>query len=378
MPWYRYQAVNENGKKVKGRMQAPDERNLHAGLLEKGNYLIRAKQEEERRGKRPLKLGELAEFSRGLGTLLQAGIPLAKVLDILSQEEGLKPGMKNMYQAMGNLLCQGISLSEAMEQQGRMFPVMMIYMFRASEVSGSLGKTALELGEYYSREHKLDSQIRGALIYPKILAALLVVVTSLLIGFVLPQFEPLFSLLEELPLPTRILYGVTGFLVEQWHLCIVMAAAVWMGGRMFWKAPGIRLWLDKKKIVFPIYGKLQKTIYTARFSRTLSSLYAAGIPIASSLEISRKTIGNAYIEKQFDRVISMVENGSDLSAALDQADGFLKKLIFAIRVGEETGSLDTMLLSMADSLEYDAGQVLGRMVSCLEPVMILVMAVVVG
>ncbi|MCI8948423.1 MAG: type II secretion system F family protein [Lachnospiraceae bacterium] len=378
MPWYRYQAVNENGKKVKGRMQAADERNLHASLLTEGCYLIHARPEQKRRRNRSLKLRELSEFSRELGTLLQAGIPLAKVLDILSKEEGLKPDIRCIYQSVGNLLCQGVPLSKAMEMQGSVFPVMMIYMFRASEVSGNLGKTALSLGEYYSREHKLDSQIRSALIYPQILTLLLAVVTGLLIGFVLPQFEPLFSLVEELPLPTRILYGITGFLWEQWYLCIVTAAAVWIGGRIFWKTPRGRLWLDKKKMTIPFYGKLQKTIYTARFSRSLSSLYAAGIPIGASLEIARKTIGNTYMEKQFDHVIAMVENGSDLSAALEQTEGFLKKLTFAVRVGEEAGSLDTMLLSMADALEYDAGQALGRMVSCLEPAMILVMAVAVG
>lgn len=142
--------------------------------------------------------------------------------------------------------------------------------------------------------------------------------------------------------------------------------------------PGVRYAKDKLELKLPVIGKLRRVIYTARFARTLSSLYSAGISIINCLQIARNTIGNSYIEKQFDQVIADVRGGMNLSESIDRVDGFTKKLSSSISVGEETGALDTMLVSIANQMEYDSEVAMNKLVSYLEPAMIVVMAAVVG
>lgn len=378
MPKYRYQAVDENGKRVNGRLTAADETELHALLLEKELYLTRAKVITEQKRGRPLKARELSEFSRELGTMLQSGIPLVKALTILSEEGCIRPDTRGVYEQVLNHVCCGFSLAEAMEQETGVFPDLMLSMFHAAEVSGSLGKTALLLAEHYSRAYKLDTRTRNAVIYPKLLVVLLIAMTGLLVGFVLPQFEALFRMMEELPLPTRILYSITDFMTERWYLVMLGAAAMGLGGKAASRIPVIRRGLDWVSLHVPVLGRLQKTVCTAQFARAFSSLYSAGIPIVSALQIARKTIGNSYIDFQFDKVIFMVQSGSTVSDSLNTVDGFLRKLSASVRVGEESGNLDVMLSSIADSMEYDAEQVVSRTITYLEPLTIVIMAVIVG
>ncbi len=377
MPRYRYQAVDQNGKNRKGQLQASGERELHGLLLEQGLYLIQAEGMKEKRGRYSLKPRELEEFSRELGTMIHSGIPMVKVLTILSQEEGIRPGAKRIYQAVLAQVCQGVSLAAAMEQQNA-FPVMMISMLQAAEASGRLEQTALRLAEHYSREHRLAGKIRNAMIYPKILIVLLTGVTAFLIGAVLPQFEQLFQLMEELPLSTRILYGISYGVRDAWYLAVLGCGLLWVLWRRLQGLRPIRRFLDHRALTLPVLGPFRKTVYTARFARMLSSLYSAGIPVVPALQIGKRIIGNVYLEEQLEGMISRIKNGMSLSQALGQTDGFLKKLSFSVQVGEEAGSLDAMLLSVANALEYDAELAINRMVSYLEPAMICVMALMVG
>ncbi len=377
MPRYRYHAVDQNGKNRKGQMQALGERELHGLLLEQGLYLIQAEELKERRQRYSLKPRELEEFSRGLGAMLHSGIPMVRALTILSQEEGLSPRIGRIYQAVLAQVCQGASLSAAMEQQNA-FPMVMIYTFQAAEASGKLEQTAFRLAEHYSREYKLAGKVRNATIYPRILAILLAVVTAFLISVILPQFQQLFQLMEKLPLSTRILYGISYSIRDYWYLALPGCMMLWVVWRKIKKLRPLRRLLARGVIAMPVIGSLRKTVYTARFARMLSSLYSAGIPMVPALQIGKKTIGNVYLEEQLDEMIAKIKNGTSLSQALGQTEGFLKKLSFSVQVGEETGSLDVMLMSVADALEYDAELAINRMVSYLEPAMICIMALIVG
>ena len=193
----------------------------------------------------------------------------------------------------------------------------------------------------------------------------------------MPQFEELFSEMPVLPAPTRFLLGVSDLVSHYWYLLLVFAVLIWIFGGIVSRIPSVRLVIDRFKVRGPL-GKLQKVIYSARFARTMSSLYSAGIPIDQCLAIARQTIGNTYIEKQFTDVIKAVQAGGLLSDALDEVDGFVSKLSSVVRVGEETGSLDSMLVSVADNLDFASEQALTRMVKYIEPVMIVIMALIVG
>lgn len=378
MPRYRYRGVDQNGKGRKGQMEAADEAELCSFLLDQGCYLTWSRQVQEKKRGRPLRTQELSSFSRELGTMLCSGIPLYRALSILSAEEGLRPDIRRLYENLRKLVGEGCSLPQAMEQQKGVFPPLAHHMFQAAQIVGDMGGTALRLADYYSREYKLASKIKSALLYPKLLMALLVAVTGFLIGFILPQFTSLFSLMEELPLPTRILYGLSGLVTRYWYLAAAGAAAGIWGWRTAKKAKPIRRSLDRAKLYIPAFGMLHKTVCTARFARTLRSLYASGVPVERALRTAGKTMENVYIEEQLARAAVMVESGSTLSEALETVDGFLQKLAAAVKVGEEAGSLETMLSSMADHMEYEAELAAGRMMAYLEPLAIIVMALVVG
>lgn len=378
MPKYKYQATDANGKTVRGVMIAGDEAELYEKLKTESRYLISAKVVVERKRARPLKSMALADFCREIGTLLGAGVSLVRALGMVAQNESIKPGERAIYAELLRLIRQGIALSDAMESLGGVFPPMLIHMFRAAEAAGNMDATANRMADHYAKEHRLNAKVKSSMAYPKFLCLLIVAVVAVLIGYVLPQFESMFSMMEELPLPTRILYGITDTVSTYWYLVIGGIVIGTIAIRAICSIGTVRIKLDQMKVRLPLIGKLWKVIYTARFSRTLSSLYSAGIPIVTAMQIARNSIGNTYIDRQFDKAIPVVRGGGNLSDAIEPIDGFIKKLAFSIRVGEETGSLDVMLNSTAEALEYESEMAINKMVSYLEPGLIIVMALVVG
>lgn len=377
MPKYKYQAVAENGKNIRGVITANDETDLYEKLKTEGRYLTSAKEQVEKHHMPILKARQVSDFCRETGTLLSAGVSLVRALGIIAQNEGIKPRERKIYSEVLRMIRQGTALSEALEEQGS-FPMMMVQMFRAAETAGNLDQTAQRMAVHYDKEHRLNTKIKSSTTYPKFLCVMIVVVVAILIGYVLPQFESLFSMMEELPLPTRILYGISGFVSKYWIGLIIGGVAVIFLIRRICGIPAIHLQIDKMKLHIPLIGKQMKIIYTARFARSLSSLYSAGIPIVTAIQIARKSVGNDWIDKQFDEASASLRSGGNLSDAIDPIDGFIKKLAFSINVGEETGSLDTMLTSTADALEYESEMALNKMVSYMEPALIVVMAVIVG
>ena len=359
-------------------MVAADENELYEKLKDEEKYLTSAKEVTAKKPTRSLKTQALADFCRELGTLLTAGVSLVRALGMIAQNDSIRQREREIYTELLRRIRQGVALSDAMESMEGVFPNMMISMFRASESAGNMDLTAIRLGEQYSKQHRLNAKVKSSMTYPKFLGFLVVAVVAILIGYVLPQFESLFSLMEELPLPTRILYAITGFVTKYWYLVIFGIAAGVIVIRSVCSIMQVRLVLDKIRIHLPLIGKLWKVIYTARFARALSSIYSAGIPIVTAMQIARNSIGNTYIEKQFDTAVPVVRGGGNLSDAIEPLDGFVKKLAFSIRVGEETGSLDVMLNSTSEDLEYESELAINKMVTYLEPAMIIIMALVVG
>ena len=254
----------------------------------------------------------------------------------------------------------------------------MIYMFRSAETSGNMDQVAMKMAQLYEKDHKLNAKISSSMVYPKILGAMIIAVIFIVTNFLLPQFDELFSQMDSMPLSTTILMGVGHIMQNYWYLIIATGVGIYFGVKALVRMPSVRFKWHRFKLKVPVFGKLQKVICTSRFARTLSSLYSAGIPIVPALQITRKTIGNDYIDQQFDQVIPFVRAGNNLSEGLDMVDGFVRKLTDSIRVGEETGSLDTMLLATADSLEYDAEIAINKMVSYVEPIMLMVMGLIVA
>lgn len=378
MPKYIYKAKTEEGEQISGRMQAVDENDLHLKLRQENKYLITAKREEDVQRVHKIKAKYLADFCRQIGTLSASGVSLVRALNIIAQDESNKKNEKTIYENILRQVRQGKALSEAMEEQEEAFPELLINMVRSAETAGNLDETSMRMADYYDKQFRMHSKISNATLYPKILSFVIVVVVIFMLSYILPQFQELFDQMEVLPLPTRILFAMSDGIREHWLILIILSAIVIPLMIFVAHVPQVKLQLDRVKLHVPVFGKLLKIIYTARFARTISSRYSSGIPIVQALQIARRTIGNTYIDSQFDEAVSRIRTGGNLSDSLDLVDGFTKKLTSAIRVGEETGSLDTMLNSIADSMEFESNMAIDKMVAALEPILIIVMAIIVG
>ncbi len=378
MAKFRYQARDKQGNVVSGIMHAIDEDELYRRLKEEDKYLIETESGTEDFSTSQLPPLMLSEFNRELGDMLGSGVTLVRALTILSQEETRKAKERAVLAAVLKPVRQGESISDALEMQYGAFPLMMFNMYRASDTRGKLSETAKRLAVHYEKEHQMNRKVQGATLYPKILSVLVILVLIFIMTFILPQLTDLFDSLDTLPLPTRILFGISSFVGQHYKgllvgIFIAVVILVILG-----KMPAVQLSRDRLKLKLPVIGKLLMVVYTARFARNLSSLYGSGIPILSAMQISKKTIGNSYIERQFDSAISKLRAGSSLSEALEGIQGFRKKLPSVVRVGEESGDLVQMLDAMADSFDYESEMAMNRMISYLEPALIILMAGLIG
>jgi type IV pilus assembly protein PilC len=376
MPLYKYSAIALDGKKQSGKAEAAGADQLATLLREQNLFMTDASPIESLQTYTKLKTDEVADFCRQLGAMLSSGINLIRAMMILSQRDQ-KPHIKKIYDAVIEDLQRGATLSEAMSHRGRSFPELLINMIRAGEQTGRLDQSCQKMAVTYDKEHRLNQKIKSATMYPMILVVLIIGVVLIVFTFVLPQFMTMFEGME-LPLPTRIVMGISDFLIA--HGILLIAGVVVFAAAMIslFRQPGPKKALDHFKLRIPKVGKLLQTIYTARFARTLASLYVSGIPMIQALSIARDTIGNKYIESQFVQVIEHLGNGRTLSQAISIVSGFEGKLKSTIMIGEESGRLEQMLESVADQFDYDSEMASQRMVALIEPVLIVVMAGVVG
>ena len=377
MPEYRYRAQDSKGKITKGKAEAYDETDLQRRFHDAGMLLLEAKPVSKQIALKPLKKMQLADFARQLGTLVKAGVTLVKAIEIVAGDESISDYERQLYLKLRDRVVQGVALSNAMQELDPAFPPLLIFMIKAAETSGTLDTTCLRLADQYTRESQLEQTAKNSLTYPKILGALLVVVMLILFGYVLPQFEDMFATLPKLPLATRILMGMSDFVKTKWYILLIAIALIIFFFKIITKMPTVAYYIDMIKTKGK-WGQLLKVIYSGRFARTMSSLYSSGIPIYSCIQIAKSTIGNRYIEAQFDEVERKVLGGASVSSALVDVDGFVGKLSATIKVGEETGMLGSMLESVANDLDFYSEQALIRLTSYIEPVMIVIMAAGVG
>ena len=380
MPRYRYTATNAAGRTVRGTAEAPTMEALYIQLRDtKDEYMTAAK--EDTAGAvafRAMKTAQLADFCRNLGTLLAAGVPLVRAFRIMADERGLDIRSKALYEAVLNDLKRGVPLSDAMSHCAPAFPELLLAMTRSAETTGSIDESFLRMGSYYDREHRMNQQVGNSMMYPLILAVLTVGVLVVLMTFVIPQFKDMFDQMESLPFLTELLFSVSDLVATHWLGLALGIFVLVMGLRVLMTLPAVRLQWDRLSLHAPIVGKLNRKICTARFARTLSNLYSGGVPIVATLIAARDAVDNTWIASQFDAVLRNVRAGHSLSETLCAVDGFEKKMSASIAVGEETGKLDSLLATISETLDYEAESATKRLVTLLEPLMIVIMAVIVG
>ena len=375
MAKYKYSAIDAKKKRVKAVVDARDESDLRKILRERNLIPVKFSIVAEKDSGYRLKPDEVSDFCRQLSSMLASGITGLRALEIL-KERDFKSGLKQVYEKLHFDVGRGHTISEAMLFQPRAFPELLTNMFASGEAGGHLEDVTEKMATHYEKEHKLNGKIKSASRYPMILGVATLLVMLAIFLLVLPKF---FAVLEgfELPMITRIVISISNFLKDNWYFLIIGVFVFIVVIRYILSIPRVRLKYDGLKLRLPAIGKLLKIIYTARFARTLSSLYSSGITMLHALEITGTIITNKYIGNQFTQLIKDVRNGESLSDAIRKIDGFDNKLPNTILIGEESGRLDTMLISTADSFDYEAEQATTAIVSFMEPVMVIVIAMVI-
>ena len=385
MPVFRYTAIQANGKEVTETMTVQSITELRDKLKSQGNYLITAKEDiEQKSAAETLNFGgkvnskQISIFAKQFGTLLKAGVPVAAGLDILyrqTENKKLREALETVYIEVQ----KGTQVSTAIKYHPTVFPSLMVNMIESGEATGNLDNIMDRLAIHYEKEAKINSRIKGAMIYPMALSVISVVIVIFLITVILPTFTEMFTGSGvELPLPTRVLMGISDFIRYYWYVVIGVLALISFLVKRFISSPGGRYWFDALKLKLPIVKGSMDKIVTARFTRTLGSLLRSGIPLINALELAGGVTGNVVIEGKINIIANEVEKGETLGNALKRTPTFGPMVVSMFQIGEESGSLDQMLDKSADFYEQDLEDAIDRLLKLMEPLLIVVMAVVIG
>ncbi|MDR2600573.1 MAG: type II secretion system F family protein [Oscillospiraceae bacterium] len=377
MPKYHYQAINLASQKVSGEIDARDEEDLRRLLRAQDLVPTEHSIKEDTSTRYRMKAKDVAEFSRQLTSMLSSGITIVRAMEIL-KERDFHPSVIKIYEKIHRDVLMGYTLSEAMRLQPRAFPELLVNMYASGEASGQLENVTDKMASHYEKEHKLNAKVKSAMTYPIVLLVTTIAAVMLLFTVILPNFFELFEAMEDMPLVTVIMLNISDFMINWWYLVLIAVLVLVLAVQILLQNPKVRYGFDKLKLKFPVIGKLLKVIYTARFGRTLSSLYSSGIPMIRALEITATIVNNTYIADQFTDVVNEVRNGQPLASSIAKVDGFDKKLATTIMIGEESGRLDAMLESTAEAFDYEAEMAMDKLVELIQPVMIIILAVGIG
>ena len=376
---YSYVAKDSQGKTIKGVIEAEDQQQVQEKIYEQGLFLISSTEAlggVRQEGVHRFTVKDLAFSCRQLAAMLTSGLTIVKALDIMYKEES-KKAAKSVWLALYEDVNKGSSFTEALLNRGGSFPDFMISMVDAGESAGNLDITVQRLSDFYANQNKTQNTIKGAMMYPIILGVLTIVMVIGMFTFIMPIFAGLMSE-DQMPPLSRALFGFSNFLKKKWYILIIAVAVVILAIRYALKTPAIRLRYDMIILKMPAVGPLVVKIYEGRFARTLSSLYSSGIPMVDSLQRASSVLSNSYVDKMFIQVIDEVKQGSPMSLAIAKTEIFEGMFTSMIYVGEESGALDEILEKTADYYEEESDAAVKRLVSLLEPLMIIIMGGAIG
>ncbi|MDE5583419.1 MAG: type II secretion system F family protein [Ruminococcus sp.] len=379
MKSFSYIAQDARGRQQKGVMNAENEQEFLEKAKERGLYIKDFKEGDstERKSIYKFKTKELTFNCRQLSAMLTSGLTLVKAIDILTREQENEKA-KVIWQDIYENVQKGESFSSALEMHAGSFPDFLISMVSAGEASGSLDVIMTRMADHYNKEGKLANTIKSAMIYPIILLVLCVVIVIFLFAFIMPTFIGMYEDPSQMPALTKMMAAISDFIQHKWYILIAVAFGLFFGVRYALKVPSVRLKFDRLIIKGPGFGPLVTKIYTGRFSRTLSSLYSSGIPMVECLERASAVLGNSYIDEKFIEVVDEVKQGETLSNAITRTEIFEGMFCSILYVGEESGALDSILEKTSEYYEEESDAAVQRLVSMVEPLLLIFMAVIIG
>jgi len=383
---YAYRVRDRQGKLLGGTLEADDEQAVVAKLRQLGYAPVSIEAEKgaglkvEVRlpGSGRVKLKDLAVFSRQFATMINSGLSLLRALTILGEQTTNKRLAQIIILVRAEVE-KGTSLSAAMAKHPKAFNRLYVSMVRAGEVGGFLDQVLVKVAETFEKEVALRGKIKSAMTYPVVVFAMVLMIVSAMLLFIVPTFESLYeSLGGTLPLPTRVLMGASNGLRRFFPL-VVVAVVLLVFGLRRWKATTRgRYALDKFKLKVKVFGPLFHKSALSRFSRTLSTLIRSGVPILQALEIVGETVNNAVISRAVHDVQDAVREGESLATPLSKHATFPPMVVQMMAVGEETGALEVMLAKVADFYDQEVEAAVASLTSLIEPILIAVMGAAVG
>ncbi|MDZ7801379.1 MAG: type II secretion system F family protein [Trueperaceae bacterium] len=390
MPVFEYKARDRSGKVVAATMEATTQREVATALRDKGYFVSEIK--SPKRGlntdiKLPawLDIGsrpntrDVTIFSRQFATVINAGLPVVQSLAILQRQTD-KQGFKNALRRIREDVETGIPLSDAMAKFPGIFNKLYIYLVKAGEVSGNLDGILERVAAYLEKQAELRGKIRTALTYPTVVLVIALAVTFFLLTGIVPQFANILNQLGgELPIITKVLIGISDFLINFWWLLILIIVGAVVGLGLYYRTPNGRRVMDRIALRLPVFGVLIQKTSIANFSNTFGLLLHSGVNIIEALEITKGSAGNAVVEDILDETKESVQRGEQISATLMKYPRVFPPLVSSMTaIGEETGAVDHMMHKIAAFYEREVDEAVASLTAALEPALIVFLGVVVG
>lgn len=385
METFSYTAVGADGKEKKGSIVAETREDAARSLKDQGLLPMSiGKQSALDKdinfsfGKKGVKVRDLSVFCRQFSSIIKAGVNVINALSMMSEQtenKKLKAAIKNVQSNVE----KGETLSSAMRSEGDIFPSLLVSMVAAGEASGSL-ETAIErMAIQFEKDAKISGMVKKAMIYPIILIVVMIGVVIAMMMFVIPNFMDMFEGLDaEMPFMTVMVINMSNFILDRWWLLILIVAGIVFAYKSYYKTDAGRHVIDRIKIKIPVFGVLAVKTACARFSRIMSTLLSAGMPMISAIEIAAGTMDNVLFKDALQKVRSGVALGMGFSQQIGVTRLFPAMLVHMVGIGEETGNIEDMLTNVANYYDEEVELATQSVTALMEPMIIIVMAVVVG
>lgn len=384
MPQYTYIAVTQTGKEKKGNIEAGDESKAKA-ILKKDGLVLLSISEASVLNKdinisigKAVKARDLGVFCRQFQSILNAGVTIIEALRMLGEQTENKVFAKAIMETAAYVE-KGETLGDAMRQNPKIFPAILINMVDAGESSGSMDTSFARMATHFEKSAKTQAMVRKAMIYPVVLAFVAVIVVGIMSVVVFPKFADMFaSMGTELPWITKLVMGLSDFLIERWFILLIAIALLMVSLKLFKATPTGKHVFGWIAIKAPLFGKMSIKSASANFSRTLSTLISSGMSISESLEITARSMGNILYQEALEKAKIEVEQGVGLSRALKACELFPPMVCQMLNIGESTGNVEAMLDKVAEYYEEEVEMQTQGLSAAMEPMIIVVMGGIVA
>ena len=383
MPYFNYTIRDANGQTRSGKVEAPNAEELRKRLQAEGLQVLEVT--EDRKAPRVpaggygrVKLTDLAIFARQFSTMLDAGVSLIRCLDVL-QAQTNNARLRKILMDLSARVESGESLSRSMARHPKAFSQLIIGLIRAGEVGGVLEESLQRIAGFLEKDVELRRKIRSALTYPVIVLLAAVGIVIFLVSWLVPQFASLFKELgiKEMPAPTQFLIDLSALFTQRWYVVIIAVVAILIAYKLFVSTRVGRRVADRVKLRVPVFGPLHHKIVMARFSRTMGTLLASGVPILQAMETVAGVVGNSVVSDAVIESRARIREGEKIADPLQRSKMFPPMVVHMVSVGEESGSLDHMLNKIADFYENEVEMTIATLTASIEPVMIVLLGVIV-